>query len=206
FSLVRTYNSPDNSGGSFGTGWTSIFDVAVNVVKNSTATVRGEDGQQTVFTWDPVTGGWVPPPGAQASLQCGAKSCTVTRFDGVQWDANLVDNNGHMRIADFLARDGQGLKFTWAPDKVTVTVASTANQPYNVVALLDGSGHVTKVTTPGGRSVSYGYASQQLRNVTDANGNLWLYLYLGASNLLSQVTDPLNHGRLSVHYTGGRVA
>ncbi len=57
--LERTYNSADASGGAFGRGWTSVLDASVRLAPGpvpTTATVRGEDGQQLVFTWAAATG------------------------------------------------------------------------------------------------------------------------------------------------------
>jgi hypothetical protein len=99
--LDRTYNSRDLSGGSFGPGWTSIFDLSVTLNSTGTiATVRGEDGQQLLFTRASSTARWDAPAGAQVDLKCTAKTCTVTRWDGVSWTVtgtrldNYLDANG----------------------------------------------------------------------------------------------------------------
>jgi trimeric autotransporter adhesin len=212
--LERVYNSADTTGGSFGPGWTSLLDATVTVVDGQTATVRGEDGQQLVFTWNPPGhgrgrgegGDWTAPPGARASLDCKHWSCTVTRFDGVRWDVNFW-GPGAGHIADYVAADGQGLTFTYAPGQVVITLATTNPTPYNVTALLNGAGQVTKVTTPANRTVSYGYATPggPLTTVTDVRGNTWSYAY--SANRLTTQTDPLGHVRLSAAYdaVSGRV-
>src|SRR5262249_14145959 len=139
--LQRTYNSNDATGGAFGSGWSSLLDVSVTVVKNKTETVRGEDRQQLVWTYNAATNTWTPPPGAKATLQCGSKMCTLIRFDGVRWDVNLTAT-GRQEIVDYLAPDGQGLTFAWGTNQVTITVDSTNATPYNVVATLNGAGQV----------------------------------------------------------------
>jgi RHS repeat-associated protein len=201
--LQRTYNSTDPTGGSFGPGWTSLLDLSVTVVKNKTETVRGEDGQQLVWTYNPTTAKWVAPAGAKATLSCGSKQCSLTRFDGVRWDVNLTAN-GHQEIADYLAPDGQGLTFAWSAGKVTITVDTTYATPYNVVATLNSAGQVTKVTTPKGRTVSYGYSGSLLSSITDVRGHNWIYTY--SSGRLIGEADPLSHTRLSAVYDAtGRV-
>lgn len=203
--LQRTYNSADSSGGTFGPGWTSLLDVSLSIVKQSTATLRGDDGQQIVFPWNSATKNWGAPPGAKASLSCTAKQCTVTRFDGVILQINL-SSSGRWQLGNYLAPDGQGLSFNWTSSAVTITIDTTNASPYKVTASLDGSGRVTSVSTPAGRTVSYGYnRSGQLTSVTDARGGTWTYAYNGAG-LLTTETDPSNNVRLTAGYDGqGRV-
>jgi RHS repeat-associated protein len=196
----RTYNSDDTTGGSFGRGWSSIFDLGVLVSANgSTATVRGEDGQQLVFTWNAGSGTWTPPPGAKATLSCFETFCTVTRFDGVQW----TTNNG--QVIDYVAPDGQGIKFSYSPGLVAVTIDTTNRTPVVVDATLNSAGEITKITTPT-RHVSYGYSGGLLTSFTDGDGNTWTYSY-DASNRLASETDPLGNVRLAVAYdASGRVS
>jgi len=205
-SLQRVYNSADTTGGAFGPGWSSLLDLSVKVVKNTTATVRGEDGQQLVWTYNPATASWVPPPGAQASLSCGSKQCTLTRNDGYRWDVNLT-SSGTRELMDFLAPDGQGLRFAWGSNSVTITIDSTNTTPYNVLATLNSAGEVTGLSTPtpAHRTVSYTYDSgHRLTSVTDTRGQTWSYVY--SSGRLVTETDPLGHLRLTATYDGsGRV-
>jgi RHS repeat-associated protein len=198
--LVRTYNSDDTTGGTFGPGWTSILDLTVRISANhSTATVRGEDGQQIVFKWNPFASTWSAPPGAKASLNCNTNTCTVARFDGTRWDTT---SGGQLR--DYLAPDGQGLTFAYKPGVVAVTVETTNRAPLVVDAFLNAAGEVTKVTTPT-RQVSYGYTGGLLSSFTDADGNTWTYSYT-SGGLLTTITDPLGNVRLAVAYgPSGRV-
>ena len=201
--LQRTYNSADTTGGSFGPGWTSLLDVSVTIVPNQTATVRGEDGQRVVYTWNATTQSWTPPPGARTTLQCGGKACSLTRFDGAHWDANLTATGS--QIADYRAPDGQGLTFAWTAAAVTITIDTTASTPYHVVATLNPAGEVTKVATPAGRSASYGYTGTLLTSMSHVNGHQWTYAY--SSNRLVSETDPLQQTRLAATYdAGGHVA
>ena len=197
--IERSYNSDDTTGGSFGPGWSSIFDLSVQFAANhSTATVRGEDGQQLVFTWNTFFQSWIAPPGAKASLSCVLTTCTVTRFDGVSWQ----ETNGLVR--DYLAPDGQGFQFAYSPGQVTITLDTTNHSPLVVNAQLNSAGEVTKITSPT-RQVSYGYSAGLLTSFTDADGNTWTYVY--ASGRLVSETDPLGKLRLAVTYdpTTGRV-
>lgn len=203
--LTRTYNSADDTGGVFGTGWTSLLDASVQILGNGTAVVRGEDGQQLVWTWDRATHTWTPPPGARETLDCWGDHCTVTLFDGVRWDVRL-DSSGTGRITDYLAADGEGLRFSWSSGKVVITIDTTNRAPYEVIATLDTAGQVTSVTTPAHRAVSYGYTGSLLTSVTDARGNTWRYTY-NASALLTKETDPDGNVRLIASYdpNSGRV-
>ncbi|HZS15060.1 MAG TPA: RHS repeat-associated core domain-containing protein [Candidatus Dormibacteraeota bacterium] len=204
-SLIRTYNSMDTGtpNSVFGPGWTSLLDVGVVLNKNVSALVRGEDGQQLLWTYNTTTNSYVPPPGAQGNLQCSSKTCTFTRNDGVSWDVNLTAN-GENEIQDYLNPDGQGLHFTWSAGSVSIGIANTTGKAYNVVATLSG-GHVTAVTTPSTpsvpgqhRTVSYGYTGGLLTSVTDTTGHTWVYSYTGG--LLTSMFDPLGSQRLVARY------
>ncbi len=203
--LGRTYNSADTTGGSFGPGWTSLLDASVTLVKDSTATVRGEDGQQLVYRWDARTESWSPPPGAQATLSCWARGCTLTRFDGVRLIFALA-TDGVGTITRYLAPDGQGLAFAWRPGAVLITIDTTNRTPYEVDVSLNAAGEVTTVSTPAGRRVSYGYGpGGLLTSVTDVLGNTWHYTY-DANGRLTEETDPLGNVRLLAGYdASGRV-
>jgi RHS repeat-associated protein len=199
FTLARAYNSADATGGSFGRGWTSLFDLKVTIAANkSTATVRGEDGQQVVFTAN-AAGGWTAPPGARSSLSCNSNACAVTRFDGYRFDATA---NG--KVLDYLSPNGTGLKFAWTASSVAVTVRTTAKTPLVVTGTLDSAGRITKLTTPT-RSVTYAYsAAGLLTGVRDVRGGTWTYGY--SSNRFSTETDPLGAVRLTADYNAdGRV-
>ncbi|MDX6216170.1 MAG: trimeric autotransporter adhesin, partial [Frankiales bacterium] len=197
FVLDRSYNSLDTTGGAFGRGWSSIFDISVKVVPGQTETVRGEDGQQLVWRFNPTTSSWVAPPGAHAQLTCGAKTCKLIRDDNVRWDVNLTAN-GRAQLVDYQAPDGQGLTFAWTPQKVTVTLANNAG---TITGWLDSLGHVIRIDTPS-RHVSYAYSSAGLlTSVTDVLGHTWLYGYDGSGKLTS-ITDPTTVTRLSAGYDG----
>src|SRR5204863_658984 len=172
----RTYNSADTSGGSFGRGWSSILDISVKVVPGRTATLRGEDGQQLVWTWDAVTHDWIAPPGANAQLSCGAKSCKLIRNDGTRVDLNLTAD-GQRQLVDYVAPDLQGLKVAWTTTKATITVGG-GSTPYVVTATLDpATGRVTRLASPT-RHVDYSYsAGGLLTQVVDVRGKTWSYTY-----------------------------
>lgn len=197
--VQRTYNSNDTSGGAFGPGWTSLLDAGVTIEDRHTAVVRGDDGQQLIFTKasNGNAGPWTGPAGAQASLFCTAKTCTVTRFDGEQLTLQL-GADGTSRITADRDRDGQGLTFAWSASSVVITVDTTNSRPYTVTATLNGSGQVTGISTPAGRTVAYGYTGGLLTSVTDADGNTWTYGYSGG--LLTSEIDPLGVARLTATY------
>ncbi|HEX3541162.1 MAG TPA: DUF6531 domain-containing protein, partial [Acidimicrobiales bacterium] len=200
FSLTRSYNSADTAGGSFGPGWTSLFDAGVSVsAAGDKATVRAEDGQTLVFSSN-GTGGWVAPPGARTSLACSGSNCTVTRFDGVTW------HSAAGRIQDYLATSGQGLHLTYGANGVaSVTVTTSSGPALTIAVTTNASGQVTAVTTPT-RSTAYGYTNGRLTSFTDARGQVWTYGYDASGRLASQ-TDPLGHVRRTVTYAAsGRVA
>ncbi len=197
FSLVRNYNSTDTTGGAFGPGWSSLFDAGVTIATGGkTALVRGEDGQQLVFTSN-GSGGWIAPTGARAALACSGTTCTVTRFDGVTWQSI----GGH--IQNYLAPTGQGLHFTYTNNLLSAVTVQRSTTPLTIAITESATGQVTKVATPT-RSTTYRYTNGNLTGFTDADGNAWTYTY--AAGGLTQEIDPLGHLRLVVSYSGARVA
>ncbi len=197
FTLTRTYNSLDTTGGSFGPGWSSILDAGVTVASNgTTALVRGDDGQQVVFTSN-GHGGWVAPAGARETLSCSGTSCTVVRFDGVTWQSV----GGH--IQTYLSADGQGLHFKYTNNVLTQILVERSSTSLIINVTENASHEVTSLTTPT-RSVDYSYSGVQLTGYTDADGNSWTYAYSGGQ--LIQVIDPLGGLRLEVTYANNRVS
>lgn len=206
FVLARTYNSADTTGGLFGPGWTSVFDISVTVVPGHTATVRGEDGQQTVYTWD-TRKGWVAPAGARGSLSCGgfnSEHCRYTRTDGSSWDV-LTSAPGGGQLQDYRAADGYGLTFLWTASRVFVTLTAATFHPYVVTATVVNH-RITSVATPAGRTIGYRYdAAGELTSVTDGAGRTWTYTYSGGR--LTSQADGDGHLRLTATYdASGRVA
>ncbi|MCU1393079.1 MAG: sle [Ilumatobacteraceae bacterium] len=199
--IARNYNSSDVTGGAFGPGWSSLLDLSVTLnTSRTTATVRGEDGQQIVFT-SSRGNDWTPPAGARASLKCtgNGKTCVVTRFDGTSWQVT----NG--QLDDYVGPNGVGIQFTrTSATSVVAHLATTDHKRTIDVTITSTSGRVTKINSPT-REVSYGYTGGLLTSVIDVLGNVWTYQY--ASNRLTRIGDPLGHARLTVSYvTTGRVS
>jgi RHS repeat-associated protein len=197
FALTRTYNSLDTTGGAFGPGWTSLLDAGVTIAPNAkTATVRGADGQQVVFT---ASGGgtWVGPPGARETLACASQTCTVTLFSGDKFQSI----GG--RIQNFLNGDGQGLHFVYVGTTLTEVLVQDSTATIVVHVTENGAGEVTAITTPT-RSVHYTYVGGLLATYEDPDGNVWSYSY--GPNGITDVNSPVGLA-LVVYYSGttGRV-
>ena len=201
--LKRTYNSGDPAVGAFGRGSSSVLDLSVTFNAAGTeATVRGLDGQRIVFTGH--QGSFTAPPGAWADLKCtgNQKTCTVTQWDGTTWTVTGP------RLDSYVDGTGQGLTFVRdSATQLRVKLATTDKKTtYDVLLTLDAQGQVTKVRTPAGRQISYGYTSGRLTSFTDARGKTWTYGY-DAGQRLTRITDPSAQVRLAVTYdSAGRVA
>ena len=163
----RTYNSNDPTGGAFGPGFSSIFDLSVTFnAARTEATVRGPDGQRVVFTGH--QGSFTPGPGVRADLKCtgNQKTCTVTQWDGTTWTVTGT------QLDSYSDGNGEGLTFVrTSPTQMTVKLATTDKKvTYDVVVTLNATGQITKIKTPANREVSYGYTSGRLTSFTDARG------------------------------------
>ncbi|MCU1391431.1 MAG: sle [Ilumatobacteraceae bacterium] len=199
--IERSYNSSDVTGGAFGRGWSSLLDLSVTFNASRTiATVRGEDGQQVVFT--KANGNhWTPPAGARSTLSCNGnqRTCVVTRWDGTSWQVSGT------QLDNYLDANGVGIHFVRLSPTTLLAKLTTTDRRRTIDVTITISGSlVTKIKTPT-RQVSYGYSGGLLTSVTDVLGNVWAYQY--SSSRLALVNDPLGRTRLSVSYApSGRVA
>ncbi len=202
--VTRTYNSADTSGGAFGPGWSSVFDAGVDIARNHTATVRGEDGSELTFAADNgllcrLLGlcKWTAPAGARVTIGCVLTLCTIERADG----AHVVSLGG--RIISYLAPFGPGLTFGYRRSTLTKVSVARSGGSLTVAVATDGAGHITKLATPT-RTIEYGYTNGQLTSVTDPTGATTRYTY--ANGRLAGTTDAAGAPRLAVTYDrSGRV-
>ena len=202
--VERTYNSNDSTGGAFGLGFSSIFDLSVTFnAAGTVATVRGPDGQRVLFTGH--QGSFTPGPGVQADLKCtgNQKTCTVSQWDGTTWTVTGT------QLDSYTDASGEGLTFVRnSATQMTVKLATTDKKTtYDVIVTMNETGQITKIKTPANREVAYGYTAGRLTSFTDARGKVWTYNH-DAGQRLTHIIDPTNDARLIVTYdpTSGRVA
>jgi RHS repeat-associated protein len=197
FRMVRSYTSADATAGRLGTGWTDTSGAALTIAGNGDVTLRGEDGQQLVYTRQ-TDGSYRAAPGARSVLRAVTGGYELTRRDQVVY---AFDASG--RLLSKRDRNAKGVSFSYGGDGRLASVTDAAGRAHTFS--YNGSGLLSSVQLSDGRSVSYGYTNGYLTSVTDVRGGTTSYRY-DASGRLDQITDPNGHLKVrSTYGSDGRV-
>lgn len=187
FALQRSYNA-ENAGrlGSFGRGFTSLFDESLGALSDGTLIYNREDGSSLYFHPD-GKGGYQTPEGYQLSLtktktaqktaefSDGEQTYDIYRYDITREDDSVVtfDEKGNLlQIRQkngavlTMNRDSGGSLVSITREGVTMPVTTTAD------------GMIASVTMPNGGTFRYSYdAAQNLVSVTNPMGNAKRFVY-----------------------------
>ncbi len=216
--IVRYYNSQSDEIGMFGKGWSSLYDMRVEVTSEAVR-VKYADGRWGTFTPD-GSGGYDAEPGVFDTLTEENGGYVLTTPEQIRFE---FDGAGVLQaIRD---ESGQALTLTYASGHLDAIV-DASGRAFDIVT--NGSGLVTNITDPAGRVVTYTYGTvsmartQYLQNLrgaravtggtdllqmTNANGGDTQYAYDAAGGYLNRVTDPMGITYLENQYTpDGRVA
>lgn len=197
FALTRYYTSADPVKGALGVGWSHSYAPSLTVVSNGDAILRGEDGQQVVYTIK-ADGSYKAPPGGRSTLRAVAGGYELTRRDQVVY---TFDTGG--RLTELRDRNNNRLALVYDAGGLLQSVTDTAGRVISFTH--NAGGQLTGVSLPDGRSVTYGYTGGLLTSVTDLRGKVTAYEY-DASGRLTRIVDPnLNTVIQNAYGTGGRV-
>jgi RHS repeat-associated protein len=182
-SLQRVYNSLGDCCGAFGT-WLmgSGVDEHLTVIDQH-INFQGPGGWDLTF-YSNGSGGYAPPPGADASL--------VANLDGTY---TLTQN----ATAEQLHFNGAGV------------LTSDVDRNGDTIVYTTTGGNLSSITDTQGRQVTFTYASLVAANlitkVTDSTGRTWQYLYVSANGFpeLTQYTDPAGKLTKYAYDTSGRI-
>lgn len=164
--VARSYTSADTTTGPLGQGWTHTYNVSLTQQANGDRLFRGEDGVQVLYSLQP-DGSFAGPPGSLSTLVAVAGGHELYRHDQVRY---LFDANG--KLSSVKDRSQQGLTLGYDASGRLSTITDAASR----VAVLDYAGsHVTKLTLPDGRFVTYGYTGDLLTSVTDLRAKTTTY-------------------------------
>ena len=184
FRLTRSYTSGDTSQGPLGFGWIHSYAPSLNVLSNSNVVLRGEDGQQLVYT-RPTNGSYTSPAGARSTLAQVADGYNLTRHDQVVYH---FDTSG--RLAYMRDRNGNTVTLSYGGTNNVQTITDTVGRVINFS--YNASGLLSQVSAPDGRTVSYSYTNGYLTSVVDVRGNATTYTYDSAGRL-EDIVDQNNH-------------
>ena len=195
-SVERFYNSLGVGNayqvGAFGT-WLmgSGVDENLTVVDNH-VDFQGPGGWDETF-YSNGSGGFTPPPGANANLVENASGSYTLTYDATGEQLNF-NSSGY--LTSDVDRNGDTLTYTMSGtnlSSITDTQGRTITFAYGSTV---GSNLITSITDPTGREWQYAYTSAngfaELTQYTDPNGKVTTYEY-GTRGQLTEIIDPLGH-------------
>ncbi len=187
FALQRSYNSKNpGRAGSFGRGFTSLFDESISAGEDGTLTYNREDGSSLTFIPE-GNDNYKAPEGyqmklrreaagsLQAEFSAGVQNYTVYRYVVTEEnnserifdkDGSLIQTRGENGETLTLNRDLNGRLTGIIREGVTMGVTATPE------------GFISSITMPNGGVFRYGYDNKQnLTSVTDPYGNVKRFIY-----------------------------
>lgn len=197
--LQRTYSSLlHGTDGMFGYGWSSSYGMSLSTDASSGAvTVNQENGSTITFT--PNGSGYTAPSRVMASL--------VKNSDGTLTLTDFRGGTTHIfSAAGRLLSEGDRNGYTTTLTYNGGALASVTDQAGRTLTLVtDADGHVTGVSDPAGRQVSYTYdAAGELTSATDVTGGTWTFGYDGDHQMVT-MTDPRGGVVTNTYDAQGRV-
>lgn len=161
--ISRTYNCQDMCEGLFGYGWSFTYNISlIEVMKGSEhhVIIKREDGRRLQFK-DNEDGTFTAPSG---------------------WYLTLTKTAG-----DYTLKEKNGTKYNFSGSNLV----SIADRNNNQVTLnYDGSGKLSTVTGPAGRTLTFTYGTNnKIATIIDPAGRTFAYGYDSNNNLISY-TDP----------------
>jgi RHS repeat-associated protein len=193
--IRRTYNSQADYEGSFGMGWTCIFDAHLEF-EGTDVILRDGYGGRFVFT-NPQQNGditrYTSPPGRNTVFFKRAdgryvekkKNCTRYIFNS---DGKL-NKIRHRNVNNYLVMGYDG---------TTGKLERIREASGRVTRLIRNGDYISKIIDPEGREVKYHYEGAYLKRVTDPEGHYTMFRY-NANGQLSKIINPKGIESL-IHY------
>ncbi len=199
FAMRRTYSSNNTASGILGRGWSSAYDVHLEV-SDTKAVYVADSGARITFAKNATTGAYTASSLGVTATLTGSAANGFTLTSGSH-DKLKFDGGG--KLTGWRNAAGEGLAFSYAgADLDSVTDAAG-----HVIDLtVDPATHRLKeVALPGGRTVSYDYTGGLLTSAKGVDGGTFVYGY-DTSGRLTSITDPAGRKVVDVAYdSSGRV-
>ncbi|HSY14567.1 MAG TPA: LamG-like jellyroll fold domain-containing protein, partial [Jatrophihabitantaceae bacterium] len=225
-SVARVYNSLDpRTGGAFGAGWSTLYDMSAAAESDSTGNVRvtlasgrevrfgtNSDGTYVAPTSERLTltssaGTWVLRDAGGNTYTFAASGPAARHLQSVQgpWGRPLTlsyDTAGKLTTA-VSGNSGRTLTFSWSGAHVSSVAAPAVGGTTPIWTYTYDGDQLTKVCAPGSACTSYGYSSgSHYRSaVLDAKpDSYWRLGETAGTDARSEVA--VNLGKDTGHYGG----
>lgn len=182
--LIRTFNglaAPSaSSPGAIGYGWTHSYASFLSIDGSGNATVHLGNGATVPFSKSGST--FSAPSFVIATLKQNSDGSYTFTLPNQQ--ADIFSSSG--RLITQTDRNGYKTSLAYNGSGNLTSVTDPAGR---TLSFSYANGLITSVTDPMGRKVAYGYdASQDLTSVTDPAGNVTRYVYDSSHRLVSMTT------------------
>lgn len=202
-SVERVYNSLGD-GDAFGT-WlmNSGVDVYLNF-RDQHINFFGPGGWDLTF-YSNGSGGYSPPPGADASLVSSGHG-TYTLTYNATGEVLHFDSGGS--LTSDVDRNGDTITYTMSGDNLSSITDTQGRKVTFSYTSSVGANLITKITDSTGRTWKYAYTSAhgyaELTQYTDPAGKVTHYAY-NSSGLITEITDPLGNETTFAYDSQSRV-
>ncbi|MFW6695845.1 DUF6531 domain-containing protein [Streptomyces sp. MAR4 CNX-425] len=198
FELRRIYASDNDYAGMYGQGWTSAYDVRLQVAESS-ITYVSDSGSRLTFTKD-ASGAYRASSLGVTSRLSALSGGGFTLTTSAQEKLTFTSEG---RLTAWQDSVGAGLSFSYSNgDLNSVSDAAGHTVQMNVDP---ATRLVTSIGLPGGRTISYSYTDGRLTSVKGAEGGAVTYGY-DAAGRLSSITDAAGNKQMQTTYnSSGRV-
>lgn len=148
-SVQRDYNSRDRrTGGAFGAGWSSVFDMSVDVSGPVTAVITYPSGEQIAFGKN-ANGTFSPPLGRFATFAAVSGGYTLTDKNGTVYAFKQALSTGVYGITSVADAAGRTEVFTYTDNQITQVTSASGRHLNLTWATPTGAthAHVASVST-----------------------------------------------------------
>lgn len=202
-SIERIYNSLAD-GGAFGSWLMGSGVDEYLAFRDQHINFFGPGGWDLTF-YSNGSGGYVPPPGADASLVANGGGTYTLTYNATGEQLHF-DSGG--KIASDVDRNGDTITYTRSGANLTSITDTQGRQVTFSYGSSVGTNLITKVTDSTGRTWQYSYTSAngyaELTKYTDPASKVTHYAY-DSSGRINQITDPLGNETTFVYDSQSRV-
>ena len=171
--LIRTYNAQSSEAdGFFGAKWATQLSQHLTLYKNGDVAYRSAEGAETIFRFN-QNGSYSGGEVAKLSIETANNEYRITSNE--ENITYVFTGAGLLKAVEYI--DGSSLTISRDENGFITQIELSGAGIFEVEC--DKNAHITKITTPGGSTLTYTYKGNNLASFTDAAGNTTKYVYDG---------------------------